>query len=118
MPFDPVRFRLVAKYLADEATLGDQEAIDRTVVGRTFYAVFLQARLYLRQRGVRAVTVGAVARALEQIPGASDSGKELLRLHGLRNRCDYDDTNEFPHREALRAVRLATRVESTLGSLS
>jgi uncharacterized protein (UPF0332 family) len=117
LPFAPVHFLNVASSLLKNAGLEEDEAYERTAVGRLYYAMFLQARSYLRQRGVRAATIGAVAGALEELSGAGSLGNELLRLHAYCNRCDYDDANAFPTDEVQRAVRLARRIESTLAAL-
>jgi uncharacterized protein (UPF0332 family) len=117
LPLAPLRFLAVATLLLENVGLDDREALDRSAVGRFYYAVYLQARLLLRSRGTMASTLESVARAFQAMPGYEDVGYDLRYLHGYRNRCDYDDTNEFSTIDATRAVLLARRIESRLASL-
>jgi hypothetical protein len=79
-----------------------------------YYGVFLEIRRWLRERGIRAATVASVATATGQVPGLEAVGNDLIRLHAFRNRCDYDDGNEFTPEDVRRAVRLSAGIRTAL----
>ena len=71
MPFSAERFREVATFLLERASHDDREALERTAVGRLYYASFLRLRQYLRNQGIRATTVGTVVSAMPVIDSIS-----------------------------------------------
>ena len=114
MPFDARRFRDLATYLLNDTTHADREAVERTSVGRFYYAMFLGIRRFLRERGVRASTVGTVVLALDAIPDLAGVSTDLEELHALRNRADYNDTNDFTSERLGEALRLVQRIEAEM----
>jgi hypothetical protein len=112
--FDASRFRDIAGYLLDEATFNDREALQRTAVGRLYYAMFLRARQYLRGRGDRAAALHSVVVTLDRIPELRGVAADLDALHALRNRCDYDDSTDLSDDIVHSALRLVRSIEAEM----
>jgi len=95
MPFNWLELLKLAKGLKKRSLTDlDDEALDRTVVGRAYYAAYCHARDHLeRTTSFRPTGMGEdharVRKALVKATQASLSGKlQMLRI--WRNECDYD----------------------------
>ena len=114
MPFDPRDFYDVGLFLLPDVPGLEREALDRTAVGRFYYACPLAIRRHQRSQGVRTSTFGSVLLALDASPQLAGLSVDLDELHRLRNRADYDDANEFGHDRFDEALRLAERIQARL----
>jgi len=112
--FQPRDFYDVGLFLLADVYGVEREALDGTAVGRFYYAAFLAIRRHLRAQGVRTSTFGSVILALDAVPALVGLSADLDELHALRNRADYDDTNEFSRARFDHALRLVDRIHGRL----
>jgi hypothetical protein len=114
VPFEANRFRELATFLLGQTSFDDREALNRTVVGRLYYATYLRLRQYLRSHGTRVATVATVVRALTASPEFLGVGLDLETLHALRNEADYNDSIEFNSSKLELALVLTGRIEGEM----
>jgi len=114
-PFDPADFLRLAQALSEAQSSAEAEF--RSAASRTYYAVFLEARERLINRGQLApnrtgaghLAVGRALRFRNRLVG-----NEFDRLRRLRNRADYDVTHHIGRSVTARAVGVAQSIWSRL----
>lgn len=125
MSFDWSEYLNVAKELADRATTpANQEAKLRAAISRAYYAAFINARNYLRDKEEHSIpTTGDAHRYVSQQfelsvePVRRTIGENLVRLRMYRRQADYVD--KFPGLSGitLTVLTLSEEVITTLNSL-
>ena len=125
MSFDWSEYLNVAKELADVAnTSANKESKLRCAISRAYYAAFILARNYLRDREGLLIPITSDAHSFvsKQFDNSSDTarqsiGKKLQRLRRFRRQADYADF--FPGLSGITqiALKLSEEVISTLSNL-
>lgn len=113
MTFDPLLFLDLA-----EAMDCDTEAQIRTVINRSYYAIFLRARDNLDDQGLmkklrRGKDHGTVIHALKHSKRVS-AGMQLDKLREMRCDADYETDVAISSDQASKALILARSVKSAL----
>lgn len=125
MSFDWLEYLDLARELARPTTgPSSQEARLRSAISRAYYAAFCKARNHLRDREERSIPRGGqvhryVRNQFMKSPDRARKkvGENLNQLRIYRNKADYEDTVTGLSATTRRALRLAERVISRLGSL-
>jgi uncharacterized protein (UPF0332 family) len=113
MTFDPLLFLDLA-----EAMDCDTEAQVRTVINRSYYAVFLRARDNLADKGLMTKSAlgddhGNVIRCLKSHKRVT-AGMELDDLREMRRDADYETDLSISSDKASKALTIARSVKSLL----
>jgi uncharacterized protein (UPF0332 family) len=95
MPVAPTDFLQVANDLKAGKKIDPKEPVDRTIVGRAYYAAFLAAREAVRSAYGKPYYQPKHKALTDGLAGASDVdvaelGARLQTLKSLRQRADYD----------------------------
>ena len=125
MSFDWSEYLNLAQELAGQATgTSSQEAKWRSAISRAYYAAFCEARNHLRDKERHSIPRGVEVHGYvrNQFKKSPDKvrkgvGENLNRLRIDRNKADYDDTVAGLSADTKKALKLAERVISKLGSL-
>lgn len=102
----------------------DQEAIFRTAISRAYYAAFIQARNYLRDKEKKRAPDRNKAHqfVINQFQFSPDAfrtriGRNLKRLRENRNLADYEDTVKGLRKLTTESLRLARFILTDLARL-
>jgi len=125
MSFDWSEYLNLAQELAGQATgPSSQEAKWRSAISRAYYAAFCEARNHLRDKERHSIPRGVeihryVRNQFKKSPDRvrKEVGENLNRLRIDRNKADYDDTVAGLSADTKKALKLAERIISKLGSL-
>ncbi len=124
MSFNWSEYLDVARELASVATSTNKEAKLRSAISRAYYAAFINARNYLRDREGLLISKTSdahryVSVQFEHSPDLvrQSLGKNLLRLRNFRRQADYVDA--FPGLNGITqiALKLSEEIIATLNSL-
>jgi len=117
MSFDWSEYLGLAQQLAGKAKISaTRESRLRSAISRAYYAAFIQARNYLRDRdGVVIPTQNTHEYVINQFLNSSDEerkkiGRQLRRLRSNRNQADYDDTFADLEAIAKTSLKLAAKI--------
>ena len=124
MSFDWSEYLALAQQLAGKANISaTQESRLRSAISRAYYAAFIQARNFLRDReGVVIPTLSAHQFVIRQFSNSPDAlrqeiGSNLKLMRYYRNQADYDDILDQLPRKARATLKLAAKVIQDLQNL-
>ena len=122
MSFDGSEFFDLAQELAGKKkSISTEEARLRSAISRSYYAAFLEARRFLRNKRGRRVPLSSLAHQDVQDEFLNDPdplyqqvGSDLGRLHTLRKQADYGDGFTGLSAFTNMALQLAKSIISTV----
>lgn len=124
MSFDWFEYLILAQELAGKTTIpASQEAKLRCAISRAYYAAFIKARNFLRERNISTIPrENAHHYVISQFRNSTDGGRRILgeklqRLRTIRNQADYNDIVTGLAGKSQEALGLSRRILSGLGSL-
>ena len=125
MSFDWSEYLKFAREIVGQTTTpANQEARLRSAISRSYYAAFIKARNYLRDRENSSIpeTADVHRYVIEQFEQSSDPirkaiGTKLKQLRRDRNQADYNDTVTELVVMSKKAIRRARQVINSLSNL-
>ena len=124
MSFDWSGYLTLAKELKNKVNeFPDQEAVYRSIVSRAYYAVFCQARNYVKKIDKQEFFGNDHQKLQNYLRNHSHTprrkiGNQLRRLHQDRIKADYhDDLGEHAMNKASKAIKLADGIASGLNEV-
>ena len=124
MSFNWSEYLDLAQQLAGKAKISaTQESRLRSAISRGYYAAFIQARNYLRDReGLTIPTRNTHEYVINQFRNSPDLdrqeiGNTLKRLKINRNQADYEDTFVDLHIIAKESLKLAAKIIANLQTI-
>jgi uncharacterized protein (UPF0332 family) len=124
MSFNWSEYLGLAQQLAGKSQISaTQESRLRSAISRAYYAAFIQARNYLRDRdGISIPNQQTHQYVIQQFKNSDDNlrqeiGECLERLRFRRNKADYDDTFVNLLTITKRSLKLAAKVISELQTM-
>ena len=114
MDFSWNEFYRLAEYLHSEHSFSCQEAIQRTIVSRAYYASFCMAREVLKHKYKITTPQNAASHEYIRIEygkqGRNDIKNALDELRQYRNCCDYDNSVKDLHLLVNLSLRISEEI--------
>ena len=124
MTFNWSEYLNLARELAGKSTdVSSEEAKLRSAISRAYYAAFIQARNFLRDRDQITIPREKTHKyVIEQFQNSADEkrrklGEKLQRLRDFRNQADYNDIFPKLLGKTEQALGLARRIISGISTL-
>lgn len=124
MPFDWDQYLIFAKGLRDNPDLPsipcDREAIDRSIVSRSYYSAFHCARIYAENQRKKPFDWEGIHIAVQMWyrdnRRNSPIPQDLRDFSKIRNQCDYDDDVENLQDLIISSIKTAGKIKFKIQS--